>query len=200
MKPIAFTGPMVREILAGRKTETRRPIHPQPAKSFDTVRVSDYNICGDNHRRFAFTKEPAGERVTGCMWVVKPFCHPGDKMWVRERARVIARSGNEAYIRYEADGYEAAVQWPERLSSTPIGCCIANGVHREGARIILSIDSVRVERVQAITEDGACLEGFGDSFCPRGEFIDTWVSLYGKSAFSQNPWVFVYTFHMEQIR
>lgn len=200
-KQILFNGPMVRAILEGRKTQTRRIIAPvQPRHD---------------------GMWPAGrDPVSDCPYPV------GSRLWVRERARVLWWSGpsngdSRVRIRYEADGAEADVTWPARLLAPIVGQCIPNGVHREGGRTFLEVVSVRAERMHDMTDNDAKAEGLaclskdggrvykygipdrdglpgtdddGWSWAdwsqdPVMSFRRLWDSVYGAGSFDADPWV-----------
>lgn len=85
-RPIIFSGPMVRAILAGRKTQTRRIVKPQPPA----------RIEGQRQHRMAFTSDDEGtelfvysQSANAGGWNARcPYGQPGDRLWVRERWRV----------------------------------------------------------------------------------------------------------------
>lgn len=145
MKPILFNTDMVRAILAGRKTVTRRVVKPQPEKSAH----SPYECCGG---RFAFR---IGE--CGCTDQYIPPYRPGDILYVRETFdnKPVSPGGHfrpSGVWYYKADGDIRPEAWrgPWRPS-----------IHmpREAARIFLRVTDVRVERLQDITEEQAQAEG-----------------------------------------
>lgn len=168
-RPILFSGGMVRAILDGRKTQTRRVIKPQPSKP-----------VGPNHDGlWSDTCDPV-TRYFGC-----PYGQPGDRLYVRETWR-INLSGN---IWYRADGksvadglWKPSIHMPRILS-----------------RITLEIESVRVERVQEITPDDCRAEGIGDEFNDIGArycFGQLWNEINEPRGFGWevNPWVWAITF------
>lgn len=161
-RPIPFNAAMVCAILDGRKTQTRRIVKPQPvanghgySQSLGILCHCDYLppdclVCGDDHAQ-PFLDRPE---------IRCPYGRPGDRLWVRETARVLASpSMGMVCIRYEADGREAMVPWPERLRPVAPMACVPNGCHREAARIHLEITGVRVERLLEISEEEAKAEG-----------------------------------------
>ena len=117
MKPIPFNTEMVRAILDGRKSVTRRVVKPQP------------------------------EGRPAPMTVVRPPYQPGDILWVRETWTSVP---DGSYI------YKASVECPDAWRGT-----WHPSLHmpREAARIFLRVKDVRVERLQEITEEQACVEG-----------------------------------------
>lgn len=180
MKPIIFSAEMVRAILDGRKTQTRRVIKPQPSSG---IRKSVFVKSGleDGHGR-----------------EIKPRYQPSDILWVRETWNY---SPNWYYC-YKADaipddnhGYIGSIPWKPSIH-----------MPREAARIFLRVTNVRVERLWDITETDVRKEGFSDhfdietdTFYPCGYFFKhTWNSLYAKRGlgWDTNPWVWVYEFEM----
>jgi len=144
---------MVRAILGGRKTQTRRVITPQPPDGL--------------HETFAwFAPEiPATEKAPEGFWyrdgtglrfhARSPFGAPGSHLWVREAIRFVGATPMGDLSEYEADGtLTKADGWPwQRARLASIHC------PRGLSRITLEITAVRVERVQAITEADARAEG-----------------------------------------
>lgn len=135
MKPILFNSDMVRALLDGNKTVTRRVVKPQPEKCAH----SPYECCGG---RFAFR---IGDRA--CTNQYKPPYRPGDILYVRETWDF--RPDNKLGYIYRAD-YDGPYEIKWRPS-----------IHmpREAARIFLRVTGVRVERLQGITAAGAIAEG-----------------------------------------
>lgn len=89
----------------------------------------------------------------------------GDRLWVRERMRVIDLSPPthpaSVRVRYEADGAESALlPYPARLKGEPaIGKCLPYGGYREASRIVLGVASIRSEPLHAITPADILAEG-----------------------------------------
>lgn len=182
-KPILFAGEMVRAILEGRKTQTRRVMKIQPKYSdcalsrlADTtdrerrkhidklhwVRLSDdrLNVVYDDNRYFR------------C-----PYGLSGDRLWVRETFTVM---GGLSF--YRADGEMSS---DDKKPWTP-------SIHmpRWASRIDLLIKNIRVERLQDISEKDAKAEGV-DSV---SEFIELWESINRGDSWGLNPWVWVVEF------
>lgn len=143
VKPILFNTDMVRAILDGRKTVTRRVIKPQP---------------DGGHEFFGINCMDSAEFVLGnhCCEVDLPYL-PGDVLWVRETCDNVPASpdgnfqiGGRWY--YKADGDLRPENW--RGNWTP-------SIHmpKDAARIFLRVKDVRVERLQEITEDEVFQEG-----------------------------------------
>lgn len=130
MKPILFNTGMTRAILEDRKTVTRRVVKPQPAgKLFPMEKESCWP---------GYWSEARSARV------VKPPYQPGDVLWVRE---TFAQPAKHIFW-YKADFKLRNILWRPSIH-----------MPREAARLFLLVTRVRVERLQAITEDDAEAEG-----------------------------------------
>lgn len=181
-RPIIFNGDMVRAILRGEKTQTRRPVKPQPV--FDDM----YSREGTYDDVIHFKDD--------CP-VMCPFGQPLDRLWVRE---TFALGGPPYFgVAYRADeGDNPEDVGGERQKWTP-------SIHmpRYLSRITLEITDINVERVQDITEDEAIKEGVVDPIMgtyglnPITIFRDLWDALYARQPgllWKKNPWVWVIAF------
>lgn len=153
-RPILFSAEMVRAILAGNKTQTRRAIKmPKWA-------VQDLSVDLDDDNR------PVGICIaTGCLAEIHcPYGQLGDRLWVRETWCPIddTEHGGEKWVDYRATprysvehpaGWENAPQDAEALKWKS-----SRFMPRWASRITLEIVNVRVERVQNISERDCCLE------------------------------------------
>lgn len=201
-RPIIFSAPMVRAILAGRKTQTRRVI----SSRFPTSRGAAPMV--EAGCPFAFN-------ATGYEDNIKcPYGRAGDRLWVKETFKPIGASrpagywtdpkwiGRECF--YAADGdcpTWATGKWKPSIF-----------MPRWASRLTLAVEAVRVERLQEITPEDASAEGI-DVNCPgcsgecghpipraegrnmRLEWSCLWDSINGKRApWASNPWVWVVTF------
>lgn len=182
--PILMSGDMVRALLAGAKTQTRRVV-----KLNASGRAS---LAGRNWH----LDDP--DCVKAC-----PYGSPGDLLWVRETWAGAAKRpihGAPATYFYRADGERqvgkqlSALSWVEREKRwrSPVA------MPRWASRLTLRITEVRVQRVQEISEDDARAEGtpgpFDDLFTPRRRFESLWDSIYGHESWDANPWVWALTF------
>jgi hypothetical protein len=204
--PIIFNGPVVRAILEGRKTQTRRVIKPQPASDMKLA----HEDGGGNwifwsgpiaQDMAAFTKKayPNGEGIK-C-----PYGKPGDRLWVREALRWTN------YLVYDAD------REPVDPDLIPAGIRIGRDylpmthMPRWASRITLEIKSIRVERLQDISEAGAIAEGMRkhdasgvwstgvNPLCyptARDAFAAGWDTINTKRGYSweANPWIWLIEF------
>jgi hypothetical protein len=205
-RPILFSAPMVRAILEGRKTVTRRPVKVQP--HIDAS--GNFCVGNSNYGQDGYGKPVTKHFVNGCC----PFGKPGDRLWVRE---TWARVGNcdPGYLTFGAT-YPACL--PPELENIPAASEIRwkPSIHmfRRDSRILLEITDVRVERLQDISEDQAQAEGVrlmrdgsdtwvsregpGNLVTPwptaKEAFSDLWNSINGPHAWVANPWVWVVEF------
>ena len=205
-RPILFSAPMVRAIIDGRKTQTRRIVKPQPewAEGAWYWRHPRYNN-GLGVHYFHTDAESAAEKMA----TVCPYGVPGDRLWVRETwfDNMASDDGDEARTParcvYRANG-EFIDQFPEEYMDgkwTP-------SIHmpRWASRITLEVVEVRVERLQDITEHDAEREGAAtcDHFADakRGHplqphktsFAWLWNKINGRDSWIANPWVWVVVF------
>jgi hypothetical protein len=195
-KSILFSGPMVRAILAGTKTETRRVLKPQPQTfSFwddGTTRESEVALwLDDDNMRL---RVRVGRVITTQMvrWA------PDDRFWVRETfsgpwsAREAAQSPKswsiETPIWYWADGNPEDGDWTKPKPSIHMP--------RWASRITLLVKAVGVERLHDITPAGALAEGIAacQTSDPRDEFAALWRTINGPGSWEANPWVAVVQF------
>lgn len=210
-RPILFSGDMVRAILSGRKTQTRRIVKPQPKPetrgwwctcfSTDKKRVGEWEPR--NGRKSIIGTEQTGERVR-C-----PYGDIGDRLWVREtwtpdhadfypHHAVVYRA--DKGFDYERDD-DGQVYSPESRRSFPYRWRPSIHMPRWASRITLEITAVRVERLQDMSDQDALAEGIepmDPAFDPecgaRGQFIGLWESIYGPESWTENPWVWVIEF------
>lgn len=182
-RPILFSGPMVRAILEGRKTQTRRLVKGSP------VRVTQF-IGRDDKPTHEFGLHLTHDRVIN-KHVRCPFGQPGGRLWVRE-----TWAKNDKGIFFKADFSEATI------NAAPPDWKWKPSIHlkRSDARLTLEVTGVRVERLQDISEDDAKAEGVeqlarsaGTNY--RGAFQHLWDSLNkARASWESNPWVWVVEF------
>lgn len=200
-KPILFNTEMVRAILDGRKTVTRRVVKPQmelPEGEFRYDGVQD----GFHALELLSGGDEPTERYFTCG---KPFAVGGDYLYVRETYGDYG--GRTAYYTYKADypigatGYwfeKEKINWCDLPKWKP-------SIHmpKEAARIFLKVTSVRVERLQEITDEQARAEGMGSPSYPLIQFKDLWRELYDfkdNCSWDLNPWVWVIEFEKVKVK
>lgn len=214
-RPVIFNGEMVRAILAGRKTQTRRVMKVQPPEGWGPL--NSFGVEDPNAR--TYTKAvvdrhgymQAGPQVFGVAdetWgAVSPFGQPGDRLWVRETHREVGYSEcgcsdhcecqKGGYV-YRADGFYGEEKWTPSIH-----------MPRSACRLLLEITDVRVERLNDINEQDALAEGMDDGTSqaaiavgwfekPRKAFRRLWERIYGQESWDSNPWVWVVEFKQVQ--
>lgn len=206
-RPILMSAPMVRALLDGRKTQTRRVVKPQP-EALGTCGpglggapaiywTSPRYDNGDGVHYFHTDEQRARElMVSAC-----PYGVPGDRLWVKESLLCAPWQHRHDAITYAADH---AFAWDADEPATWVWsrCGLSSLFMPRGlSRLTLTITDVRVERVQDINDDDAIAEGIPDypdfkGDCPVDDYRELWDSLnaargYGWDA---NPWVWALTF------
>ena len=213
--PLIMKGPLVRATLEGRKTQTRRPLRNQPPSGYHLVRVcgpwAEFENDAPTLAKYS-TKSPLGET--------------GDRLWVRETFAIVhpCRDCEAGYVddikqpsvipKDNAGGYW--VPWYRSDwkgdDDTERGFQWTPSIHmpRWASRIVLPLMSIRVERVQDITEEDAKAEGV-EPVLMRGigsypewmrptmrevgghqkAFELLWKQIYGDASWDANPWVWV---------
>ena len=188
--PILFSGAMVRAILGGKKTQTRRIAKPQPPGG----------RCWHDNKLWWWDRRPPRPH-----WVM-PKYQIGDKLWVRETAYISPQGFGDIYDCTHSD-YDNRGRIVAYCADCPSGRNDAAedyGINktpsifmpRWASRITLEITDVKVERLQQIGGTDAWAEGE----LTVGEFIKLWDSLNAKRGFGweQNPWVWIIDFVKEK--
>lgn len=194
-RPILFSAPMVRAILAGTKTQTRRPVklagwklgEKRPNVNAETLREEWLFRAEVNPARFE--------------WRPCPYGQPGDRLWVREAWRA-PTSCDELPPRSISDSEAVRFIADEVIGSDP-----GFGKGRPGmfmprwaSRITLEITGVRVKRLQDISEADAVAEGVtagkyhGLDRANARAYSYLWESINGPGSWDANPWVWVVEF------
>lgn len=213
--PILMSGPLVRATLEGAKpeyarsypakTQTRRPIKPQPGPD-----IVDFEYDPDADLWLGNTQED--NDLGYCSSWSARIGGPGDVLWVRETWRIDNNLSRDRYpqVVYRADkGFMVARNAPVGVqlgTPNPKGDIWTPSIHmpRWACRLVLPLVSVRVERVQDITEEDAKAEGLRraengwtdgangyDATSARMAFRELWESIYGEASWDENPWVWV---------
>lgn len=218
-RPILFSGEMVRAILGGRKTETRRVVKDQsrlrePTQDHGALRVSvEYQSIYGSWQPW----------VTNAKSMRCPYGQLGDQLWVRETWSK-PYAGPAGYV-FRADYLRPTNLDPSIASERRWSPSIH--MRKEAARLWLRVTDVRIERLQDVSEEGAKAEGveikrYGDppwfctrdysrpahadgwfpGFCAdtgkqfRSSFQTLWDSINTKRSYGwdSNPWVWVIAF------
>lgn len=223
--PILFNAEMVRAILAGKKTQTRRPVVPQPFIGIDELHGNDlrgrapYDCeCNETGRTIGYGFQDDDYRVYKC-----PFGCIDDHLWVRENFRYGTRDNGQSVIVYVADGEVRELFASEggegdlcktgRIINERVGmgpCRPSIHMPRWASRITLKVTDIRVQQVQEISEEDAIAEGCSGSFLPSyragGEILcidgeypsDEFGKLWQSiyNTWDANPWVWAATFEV----
>jgi len=202
-RPILFSAPMVRALLEGRKTQTRRPVKAKHAADVDAWHFDGGSWRMGVHGEGGPTADMGG--------IACPYGQPGDRLWVRET--FVFRSKHERFY-YRADH-------PVYDPYAHYGWLPSIFMPRKASRITLEVTEVRVERLHDISEGDAKAEGarrFDDLPDPhpygigarwsmaepantehclgtaRMAFANLWESINGSGSWALNPWVWVISF------
>lgn len=220
-KPILFSTSMVRAILDGRKTMTRRVVKPQPDEKYSYC----HGICTsstDNKNVGCIGFGPSEVLVKQ---FIKPPWQPGDLLYVQETWKISSFSDktHALAIRFKAGGAkEAWFDSAERYEKFKKfyfkkGWQSPYFMPKAAARIWLTVTDVRVERLQEIAEEDARAEGIKTLFEHESrydgtihsaitvnhmlQFRELWDSLNAKRGYDwvSNPWVWVISFERRTV-
>jgi hypothetical protein len=188
LKGILFNTEMVRAVLDGRKTQTRRPLKSQPPEDYGlplSVALGSPEIVD---RRGELVP---GKEVYAAWWedfhIPAPY-KPGDVLYVREKHSFLERTApgvDAPWVWYWADGQPEFGDWTLPRPSIHMP--------RSVARIWLRVDGVRCERLLDISDADALQEGI-PSPAPSTMFSAIWRSIYGEGSWIANPFIWVIEF------
>lgn len=210
-RPILFNGDMVRAILDGKKTQTRRVMKPQPTPAtshsdcypwITKISRRDHSIIwctpkGDG----GIYKDRDDRSPFRC-----PYGDPGDILWVRETWAHVPRTAYGSLSNPDPDDPDMAFVYRASFDRAKGGFGWKPSIHmpRTASRTTLKITDVRIERVQDISSHDAFAEGSRCSCvapvpdCAGNikEFRNIWDSINEKRGYgwNQNPWVWVIEF------
>lgn len=202
-RPILMSVPLVRSILSGKKTQTRRPIksrtgffevHNKPGKPpHAVVEVDADGSWGD---------QPKDVRC--------PYGYDGDQLWVRETFTVLDDKHcmmglSDRYVyRADCDGDSEEIRLAYISCGYPYQWKPSIFMPRVASRITLDVEEVWVERLHDVSEEDAKAEGvefvvITDNFKKKWEsyragFQKKWIEIYGQESYESNPWVWVIKF------
>jgi hypothetical protein len=214
-RPIIFSGDMVKALLTGTKTQTRRIVRPGfaldtfnflDADGITLSQVSDFERKKDDGGVYRYTgllAQSADYPGEGAVEVACPYGIAGDRLWVREtwarNPEIHATVPGACLYRANRGGdYQGAAQGDFKWKSSRF-------MPRWASRITLEILKVRVERLQDVSEKDAKAEGMNGQSTKfhetvnllrpyAGNYAALWDSLHGKGAWENNPWVWVIEF------
>lgn len=193
-RPILFSAPMVRALLNGSKTQTRRV--------WKLPKWAEWNLIDGGEEKGELI--PKDQKLRG--WysvdeVACPFGQVGDRLWVRETH--LPKSSGTIY-RADFSEFEAAGLGGMYGGWKPSIFC-----KREHSRIQLEITGLRVERLQEISEEDAEMEGVvkfqdgkfanylsgsGYALNAKSSYASLWESINGADSWVMNPWVWIVEF------
>lgn len=208
-KPILLNSEMVRAVLDGRKTQTRRVLKVQPDED-GLAKVIDGPWVDTSERVYR-----------------SPFGQPGDRLWVRETWAVVSHAfdddglmidyvpdrpskavhekpfGNGYYSGHAIYSADGGFTWGDDDGCVDGRSCWKPSIHmpRWASRITLEITGVRVERLASISDEDTRNEGYPANPAPYGGDMDPWLwfrqlwdGIYPDQSFKVNPWVWVIDF------
>lgn len=195
-RPILFSGEMVRAILAGRKTQTRRVMKPQPPDDWRPICFAYYwPIVVDRHG-----EDRDGEMIFGayddeCGFKC-PYGGPGQRLWVRETWGYTTDYDGP----YILDKRKALYRADQHREIFPDRWRPSIHMPHWASRITLEITEVRAQRLQEISHRDALAEGVAydvskSDGAPLDRFRDLWNRINGKKhPWESNPWVWAISF------
>ena len=205
-RPILFSGPMVRALLDGSKTQTRRVLkvpHENPLGKWEVLPWGGPNGGRTRDGKTVPYQNVIGHTRTGEI-IACPYGQPGDRLWVRE-AHYLTDDGDTEYAVYAADDL-ATYQHLRSIDALPSDFPadvkaqhrrLRPSIHmpRWASRLTLEITSVRVERLQNISNEDARAEGpAGHPDGPLHAFRSLWALINGPDSWAANPWVWAISF------
>ncbi len=177
--PILFSTEMVKAILEGRKTQTRRVVKINGVMQTAAKMIyTDGNWHGESGRKVKF-----------------PYGNVGDVLWVREswqhNVNDFGESSGNFFYKASEDAEKNIIGWKPSIHIPKAAC-----------RLFLKIKNISVERLQDITRGDCMAEGcpfpnIAKETDPKRWFSELWQSINGKESWNANPWVWVIEF--EQI-
>ena len=209
-RPIIFSGEMVKTILDGKKTMTRRVVKSDFINNYKHANIIKQSSDKSREDKAYFYDKPVGDMVLSSQLVSNPYGKVGDHLWVRETHHVVGGTADyeieeikqglqdiKNFVSYKADGYGNPCDggWTSPMF-----------MPRWASRILLEITDIRVERLQDISCEDAVKEGFSDKKPsgmqpammpnPKADFRNYWDTLNAKKGYpwSSNPWVWVVEF------
>lgn len=219
-KPIIMSAPMLRCLMEGKKTQTRRIMKPWFGKKHPTLNLKEHGDSNINYSGrfddpgswgYPYAEDGAADIAIGDSYWANMFCpygSVGDLIWVRENFCKNEMGGDPAVF-YAADGYK---KFPSlrKLKWKP-------SIHmpRHSSRLTLEITAVRVERLQGISTQDAAAEGlrmcsngywwhsepesqFWAAMNPIQAYEFLWGDIHGYESWQANPWVWVLDFKVHK--
>ncbi len=203
-RPILFSAPMVRALLDGRKTQTRRILEDQPGDLDKPFMMDD----GSWH---------VTDSRGGHMSPLTVRFYKGDRLWVRETLRrqhannvvgetwLYGADQEVVNLRHGDPRIPDMLAWAHHKEGDT---CVSIHMPRWASRLTLTVTDVRVQRLQEISEADAIAEGaghaYGDAFhsgsalTDRRRFELLWTDINGADSWDANPWIAAVSFTVER--
>lgn len=209
VRPILFNSEMVRAILNGNKTQTRRVIKPQPTLS----QSSGFNWRGHSYGINSTYKGTIKNFVDSNQ--VCPFGKVGDQLFVQEtygtKIRSLGGTPHESFV-YKADNPNEIAYYDCKGMGYPVRWKPSSRMPRKASRILLEITNISLELLNNISEESAKAEGIVETIkgwkpyqaskrlcsSPELAFKLLWEQYKGSKSWNENPWVWVIEFKVIQ--
>lgn len=199
-RPILFSTDMVKAIVAGKKTQTRRLVKLPAEMDINEVQV--HRLFPDTTRQADYMfKPPTAIAQRNC-----PYGHIGDRLYVRETYTTLAPEHQitTPYVyKANADAYTEEIRQEYIDRGYPYKWKPSIHMPKAAARIWLEVTGVSVERIQDISEKDALAEGvlwapeiYSHEDIPSVVFARLWESIRCPDLWGQNPWVWVLIFRV----
>lgn len=192
-RPILFSGPMVRALLDGRKTQTRRVLKPQPPAEFEWAKISADSLAMKPALLFGSPLHMGLRRLYrpgDRLWVRETFCDPEQDRHPVHRADLTPEQQAEERTVCRGASLEPSWRWKPSIH-----------MPRCASRLTLVVTDVRIQRVQEISVADALAEGWPGAKAANRQpatrwFSGLWDSLNADRGFgwAANPWVVALTF------
>lgn len=209
-RPILFSAEMVRALLSGTKTQTRRIVKPQPpVDAIQDAGRSENGVQWQWGFAWGETNSPQLRDYT-C-----PYGRIGDRLWVRESlychyGSVWKYAADDAGMTMNGEPpfmRDAFIEWDDARKESGRNSVPSIHMPRWASRITLEITEIRVQRLQEISEKDAIAEGLwasgfaagvchphGQENCRRCGYASLWERINGKGSWDANAYVWALTF------
>lgn len=212
-RPLLFSAAMVRALLEGQKTQTRRvlkPIHGiGDPKNLAEEGVGDYSGQHNDPKSWGWPCFEDGGDASLDLWPELSGYKKGDRLWVKETWLTCPSYDNvkptllskDVPLHYLAD--DLFFLWNDRDAECHGKNRVSIHMPRWASRLTLYVTEVRVQRLQDINRGDAMAEGCPSPNMaagpdPRDWYRDLWNQLNGEGAWERNPWVVAITFTVLQ--
>jgi hypothetical protein len=213
-RPISFSGPMVRALLAGAKTQTRREL--KKLARFGAVTEFQASDTKGYQWQFRDKRLLWNDLTREQLLAACPYGVVGDQLWVREATLKVEDRGWVGPVYVESDAGRHALEWgygesddPDFIEPYELKTRPPMFMPRRYSRITLELTGVRVERLQAISVADCIAEGaqplppdpLCSQVCPEdyvAGYRAIWEQINGPGSWDANPWVWALSFRVIQ--